>query len=141
MKYSLFFIFLCFLNACAQEVQKLENTVAITYTALTRGSSFKCVLSNNSVTVLSSNDDVKKKTINQEEWITIANLVDAIALADMHTFIALTENQAVDRARMANLSIIFNGKLYESVAFDEGSPPKELKPLITHIRALAETVE
>ena len=128
------------MSACSQDQTKIKS---ITYSAITRGSSFTCIIDEHIIQVISSGNDTyeKSKEITNKQWSSILKDLDGIALDNLDKLEAPSDESASDRARIANLIVISGGKNYESIPFDEDKPPKVLSPLINNMLALAQTVD
>ncbi len=128
-------------KGCGQFPEQ-SSVSSVTYTAMTRGSSYTCIVKKESIHIDSSVDkENQKRNISLKEWESVSALIDSSTLNDIHKFEAPTKESATDRARIATLVLMVEGKTYESAPFDEGNPPEELRPLIEMILRLAKTVE
>jgi hypothetical protein len=108
--------------------QSLEN-LTLNYNAATRGSSVN-LDANSSEIQYSDIEGDKKITLSKMQWKEIEKLVSKIDLDGIQNLTAPSEGSHTDRALIATLSIMIGDETYESVNFDHGNPPIELKELI-----------
>jgi hypothetical protein len=136
-------IFLTLNGGCNQSNEIQEDVFEVSYEANTRGSSYSCILTNKSIKISSQGLDSKTRTeeMNKEDWNSLIKLINALNLNDLEGFTNSSNDFALDKARIAQLSISKNETQYQSSTFDEGNPPGELVVLINKILSLAETVE
>lgn len=113
------------------------------YEATTRGAFIEYRVNNEQLVVNSVGLDKKniEKALTPKDRNKIMSLVEEIELDHIKNLVPPSMNSTVDRALVARLIVTFNDNNYESAPFDYGNPPKELKPLIDQILALAQTVE
>lgn len=139
----LFLLILSNHKGCGQLTEGKQVLNSITYSVMTRGSSYNCSIDEKKIYIESTSTTTERKsrTISTEEWIELNVTVENIALNEIQNFKGPTTERTFDGARIATVVIKINGESYESEIFDEGSPPEELKSLIDIILALAETVE
>ncbi|MCK5443702.1 MAG: hypothetical protein KAJ23_17590 [Maribacter sp.] len=144
MKYlTMAFLVLSMNSYCSGQNQDRTTQFSVTYKAATRGANFEYRITNERIAVNSKGLDQKngERAITTQERNEIIALINKINLSTIGTLIPPSNNSATDRALIASLKVSKDGKMYESSSFDEGNPPKEIKPLIDKIVALAETVE
>ena len=75
--------------------------------------------------------------ISKADW---KKIIDAFQEVDLEGIAALkspTEKRFYDGAAIANIKITYQGKTYESQAFDHGNPPVEIGKLVNNITVLA----
>ena len=127
MKLLSIFIFslLTFTNCDSQSLEDLT----LNYNAVTRGSSV--TLNTNSSEIQYSDMERNKKiTLSKKQWNEIKELVSKIDVNSIQNLKVPSEGSHTDRALVATLSIKIGDKTYESVNFDHGNPPIELKQLV-----------
>lgn len=135
MKFFSILIFsLVSLSNC--DSQTLED-LTLNYSAATRGSSITLNATSSEIQYSDLNGD-KKITLSKSEWNEIKELVSEIDVDAIENLKAPSEGSHTDRALVATLSITIGDETYESVNFDHGNPPVELKKLID---GLFETVK
>tara|TARA_R110000868_G_scaffold82956_10_gene234125 strand:- start:19057 stop:19467 length:411 start_codon:yes stop_codon:yes gene_type:complete len=122
---------------------KIEEPIAIIYLAQSRGYYYSIKLTNTGIVV--QKDALQKKVltkmVDDKTWNEICQIISTIDLGTIKDFKAPTKGSMTDRAAIASLTIDFSNKSYTSNTFDHGTPPKQLKPLIDKILALAESVQ
>ncbi len=144
MKHLLIFLLVL---ATSQECSQLEQDTkvirSVTYNAMTRGSSFKCIINEKKITVISKGSDLKngEREISKQQWEDLGRVINRIQLENIGKLNAPSKESSIDAALIASVVITIDDKVFESNTFDHGNPPKELKPLTNKILALAETVE
>lgn len=123
--------------------QKPEPDFKVIYTAQTRGANLEYTIDNKSINAVSNGVEGKngRTSLKSDDKEAIVALIGAIELENMKNLIPKSQNFTLDRALIANVIIVTNGKEYESSTFDHGNPPSKLMSLIDKILALAETVE
>jgi hypothetical protein len=130
-------------TGCYAQKQKPEADFKVIYKAQTRGSILEYAVDNKSIIANSNGVEGKNGItfLKSDDKEAIVALIGAIELDNMKNLIPQSQNYTLDRALIANVIIVTNGKEYESSTFDHGNPPSKLIPLIDKILALAETVE
>jgi hypothetical protein len=83
---------------------------------------------------------------NQEMLVLICNSIEHLVskgtkinkldLENLTNLKAPTEKRFYDGAAIANLKIIYNGKIYQSSDFDHGFPPMQIKRVVEMINLL-----
>ena len=116
---------------------------SVTYSAMTRGSSFMCKIDEHKIHVVSEGLESyeKSKEITKEQWSLILKDIEGLALDNLNKLDVPSHNSDTDRTRIAVLSVHSTSKDYESIKFDEGNPPKVLSSLINKMLTLAKTVD
>ncbi|QCX01754.1 hypothetical protein FGM00_17130 [Aggregatimonas sangjinii] len=130
-------------NRCSDNMEDVQGIDFVEYSAITRGSSFSCIIDSNQIVVEFQGDEpfLKRRKIMADEWKDICESVHKLNLEDIGQLQSSTALSASDRSRIANLVISVDEMEYESKAFDEGHPPDELRWVIDKIIALAKTVD
>tara|TARA_R110002050_G_scaffold48356_3_gene112571 strand:- start:145244 stop:145654 length:411 start_codon:yes stop_codon:yes gene_type:complete len=122
---------------------KIEEPMAIIYLAQSRGYYYSIKFTNTVMVVEKDalQEMVLTKRMEDKTWNEFCQIVSTIDLGEINDFKAPTDGSMTDRAAIASLTIDFSNKSYTSNTFDHGTPPKQLKPLIDKILALAETAQ
>lgn len=144
MKYlTMVFLILSMNPTCSEQNQDRTIQFSVTYKAATRGANFEYIISNEQIIIYSMGLDQKngERAITPQERNQVMALVNKIELDGIRTLVPPSNNSVTDRALIASLKVSIGGKIHKSSSFDEGNPPKEIKPLIDKIVALVETVE
>jgi len=132
------------MSTCEQKQSTLGSQIkSVTYSAMTRGSSFTCTIDEHKIQLTSDGTEIyeKSKEITKKQWLSILNELEGVALDNLDKLDAPSDESATDRARIASLIVHSTTETYESIPFDEGNPPIVLSPLINNMLALAQTVD
>ena len=125
---------------CENNVQ--SDYIALEYSASSRGYQKQIVITKDSISTTSKRDSkLIVKNCRPEHW---AKLMEAIKSIDISTLSRLeppSKDHQFDGAAIARLSIISNGKTYETQAFDHGNAPKAIAELVKEILSISENIE
>ncbi len=107
--------------------------IEIQYEANTRGFYQKLVLKN--ATISSTNDREGKENpivqkVSDADWNALKDEINKLDLENLPNLKAPTEKRFYDGAAIANLKIIYKGKMYQSSDFDHGFPPMQIKRVV-----------
>ena len=107
--------------------------IEIQYEANTRGFYQKLVLKN--ATISSTNDREGKENpivqkVSDADWNALKDEINKLDLENLPNLKAPTEKRFYDVAAIANLKIIYKGKMYQSSDFDHGFPPMQIKRVV-----------
>lgn len=114
-------------------IPKLKTDFILEYIANTRGFYRKITIQNQVALVSMDRNAIEiPKTIkisdaDWEELVAAFQILNLEALPDLK---APTEKRFYDGAAIANLSVTFNDKLFQSNGFDHGFPPNEIKKIV-----------
>lgn len=137
---SLFFLSILLAKGCNSEQKQDIETAVIEYTANTRGFFQKIVVQNQKFGVskerANPNPTVDQK-ISNSDWKKIIEAFQEVDLEGLPTYKGPTEKRFYDGAAIANVKITYQGKTYESQAFDHNNPPVEIEKLVNRITILA----
>ena len=141
---SLLSVLLFVLGSCNSQKNGVGTSfemkdIEIQYEANTRGFYNKLILKN--ATISSTNDrDGKENPIVQKvsevDWKALIQELNKVDLENLSNLKAPTEKRFYDGAAIANLKIIYNGKIYQSSDFDHGFPPMQIKRVVEMINLL-----
>ena len=135
---SILFLTLFLGNGCdSAKAQDMENAI-IEYTANTRGFYQKITVKNQMVTISKDRDGADKAKsvkLSDGEWKKVVACFKELALDDLSKLKAPTEKRFHDGAAIGTLKISYKDKTYETIGFDHGFPPKEIKKLVTKINS------
>ncbi|KJD31680.1 hypothetical protein PK35_13035 [Tamlana nanhaiensis] len=119
-----------------------ENVTSIVYKATSRGFFKEVVIDEDNVsTAIKRGGTPVKKACEKASWDQVLVLLNAIDFNKISELKAPSKKYAFDGAALAHLTIIKNGKTYESAPFDHGNPPKEIANLVKEILSLSENIE
>jgi len=126
-------------KGCSEDAKKDLKNTTIQYVANTRGSFQKITIQNQEISISKNrNEDGKGTTtkILDAEWNQLVLLFSKIDLFKLNSYEAPTQKRFYDGAAMANLSIINKGKEYQSLTFDNGTPPIEIADFVNKVTSL-----
>ncbi|WP_375238067.1 hypothetical protein [Aurantibacter sp.] len=150
MKTFALIFFTIILNACGSSKELASNTTSteinsktskernmqseitrIEYIASTRGFYNSITVFHDSVvTQVTRNGKETSTFLSKEEWNEINTLVSQIEVTTIPTLEPPTQNYRTDVAAAAGLQIVIGDKSYQTLNFDNGNPPKEIKALV-----------
>lgn len=127
-------------KSCSSQAQKESLATVLEYTANTRGFYQKITIQNQMVTVSkdrSGNDNPVAIQILDKDWDELIADYKTIDLDRLAALKAPSQKRFHDGAAIANLKIVSKDKTYESISFDHGNPPSEIKKLVDKINSFA----
>ena len=123
------FPFLLFvLTSCTAQDKDINTAFEISYVAQTRGSIVSIGFKENNL-LYKSNTDKKSTVLSKIQVNDINNIVYSIKLSEIANLKAPSNKRFTDNALSAKFTIKKNNTSYESIEFDHGNPPKELKDI------------
>ena len=118
-----------------QEVK--EST--ITYQALSRGYFLNVEIQGNKMTIIRERESLGKDyVLNNSDFKEISRLYQKVTLNELENYKGPTEKRFYDGAAIANLTVNYQGKVYNSQGFDHGNPPVEIAEFINKIVSFTE---
>ncbi|NHM06091.1 hypothetical protein G4D82_02560 [Flavobacterium sp. CYK-4] len=138
--FSLFFLTFFLAKSCNSEQKQDIETAVIEYTANTRGFFQKIVVQNQKFGISkdrSNENPTVDQKISTADWKKIIEAFQEVDLEGLPTYKGPTEKRFYDGAAIANVKITYQGKTYNSQAFDHNNPPVEIEKLINRITLLA----
>lgn len=108
--------------------QKNEKIDKIEITEKTRGTN-RIISFTPTSKIVSVNGNITTTELSSIEWQNILKQITTIDLSKISLLESPTTNRYSDKALSSKISIISNGKNYQSLDFDAGSPPKDLENL------------
>lgn len=132
-------IFLLFSSNSCQQTDVTE----ITYTATTRGYYYKVVVTPTKAFIHNSRNEseVKERDISANDWINLQDQLKSIDIANISELKRPSTESYFDGAAAAHISVATSNKTYESLPFDQGNPPKEIKEFVKAIHSLCDKIE
>lgn len=133
----------CKSQAVSSETAKpIVGKVKYEYKAYARGSKTEIVIDDKLVNGCKKSlgqDEIKltPSYLTQSEWDTLLEETGKLDLEKLETLEAPTKKHQFDGAPAASLAISIDDKVYNSVTFDHGNPPDEIKPLVEKIIELS----
>jgi hypothetical protein len=138
-KYIAFFLSLFLLSSCVPKMTQEVQESTITYQALSRGFYLSVEIQSNKMTIIRERETLGDSYIlSNQDFKEVAKLYQKIVLNDLAQYKAPTEKRFYDGAAIANLTVNYQGKIYNSQGFDHGNPPVEIADFINKILALTE---
>ena len=129
MKNIVYLIFIISLSSCT--AQKQSGLTSINYFAQTRGFLVDLTLSQNEI-IYNSNNKIDTLVIDKEKWKSIKEITNTLDFELLKNHEVSTDLIAVDRAILAELTLIINSE-EQRLEFIHGDPPEELKELVHEI--------
>ena len=119
-------------SSSLNDLQKRQDTIAISYEAVSRGFFEEVSISIDSLTICNdmNRKDYKTYKLSEENWNTCLELLSKIDMDDLPKLEAPTSMRHVDGAPHATLIIKDGDKEIRSSTFDYGHPPEEIKELV-----------
>ncbi len=120
------------------ELQERQNTITITYEAVSRGFFEEISVSKTALKLCNDINRKEYKTYDspKEDWDVCLELLSKIAIDSLTELNAPTSMRQYDGAAHATLIIKDGEKEIRSNTFDHGHPPKEIKELVEKLQAL-----
>ena len=119
-------------------LQERQDTITITYEAVSRGFFEEISLSKDSLTICNdiNKKDYKTYNLSKENWSTCLELLSKIDMNGLYELEAPTTFRYADGAAHATLIIKDGDKEIRSSEFDHGHPPQEIKELVEKLLTL-----
>ena len=135
-------IFLSFFlsRSCDSQLNNEMKNTAIDYQALSRGYFLNITIQDDKLSIIDKRDAKPREyKLTKNDWKELANLYKFVKVEKLPTFKAPTEKRFYDGAAIATLRITYEGKTYETEAFDHGNPPLEIQKFVDKIVSFAKT--
>lgn len=125
------------LSSNFNELQKSQDTITITYQAVSRGFFEEISVSNNAITISEdlNRKEIKTYTISTEDWNACLEFLANIDINGLSVLKAPTTYRYADGAAHATLIIKDGNKEIRSSEFDHGHPPQEIKDLVEKLQS------
>lgn len=137
---TMIFLSLFLANDCSQKEKEEMKKATIEYQAISRGSYFNIQIQNETLSIVKKRDEkAKDYKLAKEDWKELADLFMKLDLDQLENYKAPTEKRFYDGAAMANVRIVYEGKVYQSQTFDHGSPPVEIEGFVNKIVSFVKT--
>ncbi|PWA11489.1 hypothetical protein [Flavobacterium laiguense] len=139
---SLLFLTLFLGKNCQSQNNVDMETAKMEYTANSRGLYNNTVVENKTISVTNTRDGKPvSNSLTDAQWNTLIKEFQKVNLDEIPSLKAPTQKRFHDGAAMANLTITYKGKTYESQTFDNGFPPDKIKNLVNTILSFSKKVE
>ncbi len=138
--FTLIFLSLFLTKNCGQKEKEEMKKATIEYQAISRGSYFNIQIQNETLSMVRKRDEKAKDfKLTKEDWRELADLFMKLDLDQLENYKAPTERRFYDGAAMANVRIVYEGKVYQSQTFDHDAPPVEIEAFVNKIVSLVKT--
>jgi hypothetical protein len=117
--------------------------VSVAYKAMTRGSQKDVLITdkNYTDTTVRRGEEVKGKgNVTPDQWNAIVAEASKLDYGRLNSINAPSVKHQFDGALAANVIITTADSTYQSVTFDHGNPPAELKPLLKAMAAVSGSI-
>lgn len=142
MKFFFVLVSLIVLDHSCSTLKTNQDTIAIEYSANSRGTHKHIIITKKNISVANKRDEAPiNMPCSETDWNTLLKALEPINIENIPNLKAPSENRFFDGAAIGNLKIISNGKTYETPSFDHGNPPKELAELVKEILSISENIE
>ncbi|NDP25849.1 MAG: hypothetical protein GZ087_00240 [Flavobacterium sp.] len=138
--FTMIFLSIFLGKSCSSQTKNDLKTAVLEYTANTRGFYQKITIQDQMVSVSkdrNSNEKPIATKISDKDWKELVGYFETIELDSLATLKAPTEKRFHDGAAIANLKVVYKDKTYETVAFDHGFAPTEIKKLVDKLNTFA----
>ncbi|WP_055097574.1 hypothetical protein [Flavobacterium aquidurense] len=128
---SLLLLTIFIATSCSSQKTTDMTSTQMEYSAVSRGFYKKIIVQNKTVSVINGkNTEPIESKIDDAKWKQIVAEFSKIDLEGIKTLKAPTEKRFYDGAAIGNLKIVQNQQTYETLGFDNGTPPKEIEKLV-----------
>ncbi|MDD3004283.1 hypothetical protein [Flavobacterium sp.] len=140
MKKIIFFVFsIVMVSSCGPKMTQEVKESTITYQALSRGFYLNVEIQGKKMQIIRERDTPGKSyTLSNADFNALSKLYLKVTLKELQYYKAPTEKRFYDGAAIANLSVNYQGQVYNSQGFDHGNPPKEIADFINKIVSFTE---
>lgn len=137
---TLIFLSLFLTKNCNQKEKEEMKKATIEYQAISRGSYFNIQIQNETLSIVRKRDEkAKDYKLTKEDWKELADLFMKLDLDQLENYKAPTERRFYDGAAMANVRIVYEGKVFQSQTFDHDAPPVEIEAFVNKIVSFVKT--
>lgn len=118
-------------------IKKDSAAISLEYEAITRGNYKKVIVKQDTVITIKDRDmnDVVTLPLSKSDWNSVLQSLEKVNLDQLDKLEAPSKKHQFDGAPLANLKIIKGDKTYQSVTFDHGNPPVEIKEVVEKMLA------
>ena len=113
--------------------------IEIQYEANTRGFYQKLVLKNGTISSYKDRKGIQNpivQPVSEMNSNALMQEIEKVDLENLPNLKAPTEKRFYDGAAIANLKIIYKGKTYQTIDFDHGFPPIQIKRVVEMVNLL-----
>lgn len=135
---AMIFLSIFLSKSCNKELNDEMKNTTIEYQALSRGYYLNITIHDEDLSITDKqNGQPRDYKLSKKDWKELADLYKVIDLKKLSEYKAPTEKRFYDGAAIANLRIIYDGKTYETQAFDHETPPVEIEKFVNKIVSFA----
>lgn len=131
-------------KSCSKETQNDIANSVIEYAAHTRGYHLTIMIVNQKAIIsqgIEPENRSQEVAISDAEWKALVAEFQTLNLAEIPNLKDPTQKRFYDGAAIATLKIKYQGKNYETVAFDHGFPPAAIEKFVNKIVSLVKEKE
>ena len=133
-KYISFILLSVLWSSCSPKMTQEVEQSTITYQALSRGFYLNVEIRGNKMTIIRERESLGKDyVLSNADFKLISDLYQKVILKELETYKGPTEKRFYDGAAIANLTVSYQGKIYNSQGFDHGNPPIEIADFVNKI--------
>ena len=137
---TMIFLSLFLTKDCSQKEKEEMKKATIEYQAISRGSYVNIQIQNETLSIVRARDEkAKSYQLAREDFKELAVLFVKIDLNQLENYKGPAEKRFYDGAAMANVRIVYEGKVYQSQTFDHDSPPVEIEAFVNKIVSFVKT--
>jgi hypothetical protein len=137
---TMIFLSLFLTKDCSQKEKEEMKKATIEYQAISRGSYVNIQIQNETLSIVRARDEkAKSYQLVKEDFKELADLFVKIDLNQLENYKGPAEKRFYDGAAMANVRIVYEGKVYQSQTFDHDSPPVEIEAFVNKIVSFVKT--
>ena len=137
---TMIFLSLFLTKDCSQKEKEEMKKATIEYQAISRGSYLNIQVQNETLSIVRKRDEkAKSYQLAREDFKELAVLFVKIDLNQLENYKGPAEKRFYDGAAMANVRIVYEGKVYQSQTFDHDSPPVEIEAFVNKIVSFVKT--
>lgn len=138
-KYISFILLSVLWISCSPKMTQEVAQSTITYQALSRGFYLNVEIKGNKMTIIRERESLGKDyVLSNPDFKVISDLYQKVILKELETYKGPTEKRFYDGAAIANLTVSYQGKIYNSQGFDHGNPPVEIADFVNKIVSFTE---
>ncbi len=135
---AMIFLSLFLSKSCNKELNDEMKKTTIEYQALSRGYFLNITIHDEALSIIDKQGGKSRDyKLSNSDWKELSNLYKEINLKKLSEYKAPTEKRFYDGAAIANLRIIYDGKTFETQAFDHETPPIEIEKFVNKIVSIA----
>ena len=137
---TMIFLSLFLAKDCSQKEKEEMKKATIEYQAISRGSYVNIQIKNETLSIVRARGEkAKSYQLAKEDFKELADLFVKVDLNQLENYKGPDEKRFYDGAAMANVRIVYEGKLYQSQTFDHDSPPLEIEAFVNKIVSFVKT--